>query len=67
MSEDQEKAADSALFQLSQALADLRALAATPDGERFLSDNYARLGAAINELREVSRKATLSAIGWEAT
>jgi hypothetical protein len=66
VSEDQEKAASYALFQMGQALTDLTRLSRTPEGQKYLGENCLTLGAAINELRELSRKATLSAIGWPA-
>lgn len=58
--------AGDAVYRLGQALQDVLTIAATPEGVALLSDDWVAIKKAEMELREVSKKVTLRAIGRAA-
>jgi hypothetical protein len=63
---DPEYLAGYAVHRLAEAIAEIRKLAATPEGIMFLADDFITIRAAEKELQELTQRITFNAIGWRA-
>lgn len=55
-----------AVYRLAEAIAELRKVAATPEGIRLLAHDFVTVRAAERELQELAQRITLNALGTRA-